>query len=311
MSMMLFLARLLSPDFRERAKKQNAVQVITISFSHYCELSIWALRLAKVKFQEYGAAPLQHILAVLSIRVAHPSGQKFLSKSSRVTKALPPNLTVEEIDIRHKREADRDQESRVTAVPVAVCPGGKVLKDSWEIANYSGLESISPELKTLLDEEIGPLSRQIAYSFILKPQHTKIWNALCTDNRHWLWKLVWYCGIGSIAKGILNKVMLASNTVAIQASKQKLRRAVDSANAIVEQRRGKYLAGDKPGIGDIALAALLAPVLLPPAYYGGAFTHLLDQLMRDDVQVRDEVQQWRSTAAGEYAMQIYDTLRLV
>jgi hypothetical protein len=79
---------------------------------------------------------------------------------------------------------------------------------SWEIAEYSGrLGTIDVELKKVLDEELGPLSRQMAYYHILRPSNYALWSSLCTNNRHWLWRLVWWAFAADYLTKNMRKVL--------------------------------------------------------------------------------------------------------
>ena len=78
---------------------------------------------------------------------------------------------------------------------------------SWEIAEYPGiLAPVHPELKTLLDKEIGPLSRHLVYAFLLKDVNRRHWDMLCTYRRHWLWRFLWWCFVGNTITDRLKKV---------------------------------------------------------------------------------------------------------
>ena len=80
----LQLSKWSNPNFFTLAKKEKKAQVLSIAFSHYCELAVWALQASSVPLHEHGYAPMQHVLPVLSVRVAQR--EKYLSASSRVTK---------------------------------------------------------------------------------------------------------------------------------------------------------------------------------------------------------------------------------
>ena len=47
--MILTLAKLVSSNYRELARRDKKIQVLTIDYSHFCELSIWALQEQKAK----------------------------------------------------------------------------------------------------------------------------------------------------------------------------------------------------------------------------------------------------------------------
>lgn len=264
----------------------------------------------KVPFHEYAAAPLQHVFPTLAVRVC--GQQAALPISSRVQPVLRPNATAEEKQRLIEREEKRDKSARATVVPVAVLPNGVVLKDSWEIAAHSGLPmtNLDPQLKSLLDEEIGPLCRQMVYFFILNPKNQQIWDKLCTENFHFIWRLIWYAGVGGYVKKMLIKVMKADDPAALADCRVRLAAAMGRLDNIVLAKKTEFIAGDRIGVADVALASLLSPIINAPEYYGGKFTHLMDSLMQSDDSLRKEVEAWRATASGEYALALYTKYRL-
>ena len=66
---MLSLARLTQPDFVERARRTRVAELLTIPYSHYCEMAVWSMQLSGRPTVERAYMPGQHVLAVLSVRV--------------------------------------------------------------------------------------------------------------------------------------------------------------------------------------------------------------------------------------------------
>jgi hypothetical protein len=139
-------------------------------------------------YNEHAYAPLAHIFPALAVRVANKSENLLPSTSG----ASGANLTSEQVATK---EAKSDK-----AVPVAVCPDGNLWKGSWEIATKTGLPDIDPSLKSLLHEEVGPLSRQLAYTYILLPRNDNIWNQLFTFQTGWLWGVLWWARLNTLLK---------------------------------------------------------------------------------------------------------------
>ena len=81
--MLLRLARWTQPDFCNLAADRGRAQLLTIPYSHFCELGAWSLRAASIQFDEHAFAPGLHVLPMLSLRVA--GAEKRLSSSSAVT----------------------------------------------------------------------------------------------------------------------------------------------------------------------------------------------------------------------------------
>ncbi len=310
------LARWTNPNFFSLAKKENAIQVLTISISHYCDFSLWALKLGKKNFVEHGYAPGQHVLPVLSLRVG--GEKKFLSNSSRVTgveeQKRKESLEVSSMDEQTKKKLEkRDASARSTAVPVAVLPNGDVLRDSWEIARYPFindpsspvLSGLDEKTMKLLDDDLAPLARQYAYSHILKAKNVNVFNGLCTEGRSWLWRLCWTLFVGNYVIGLMTKIFKPNDAVAVKECRDKFARVVDQVSAMVENRKTPFLAGEQIGLVDIAIASFIGPLVCAPEYCEGRYAHWFDLMRNQDELVRADVEHWRSTPAGKYALELY------
>lgn len=307
MSFIVTLARWLSPDFKKIARSTGITQVLTISISHYAEFACWALQLGGVQFKEYGYAPAQHVLPVLSLRVGDKA--KHLSSTSRVMdvgEQSTPLLSEED----QKRAKRKDASTRSTAVPVAVLPDGRVLVDSWEIAAYSGLAPIDPALKKILDEEVGPLSRQLAYSRLLQKQNLHFLDQICTINRSWIWRMLWWAVVAKSARGILSKTYKPDDKAAADAARDRLKVIFVELEAILQNRPGRYLGGDTMGVADVALAALTAPLVNPPLYCHGTYGKIFDAFLEHDALAKAETNYWRETVVGKYVLEMYQAHRL-
>lgn len=307
MSFLLTIARLVSPNFRELARKTGLVQVLGICISHYSELACWALQLGGVRFQEHNYAPAQHVLPVLSLRISE-KGEKFLSSSSRVVAVGEQEpLLSEEAAKKAKR---KETSTRSTAVPVAVLPNQEILLDSWEIAAFSGLPAIDPALKKLLDEELGPAARHFVYCRFLLPQNIYIIDQLCLMGRGWFWRICWYVYVGGFTKKTLKKVYQPENVQAAEACRVKLEKVLKELEVILNNRQGPYLGGEKIGIADVALAALAAPLVNPPLYCGGKYGKIFASYLEHDAEANALTNHWRESAVGRYTLELYQKHRL-
>ena len=61
---------------------------------------------------------------------------------------------------------------------------------------------------------------------------------------------------------------------------------------------------------DVAVAALAAPVVMPPEFCGGAYRPLFDALLAQDPEVAAEADEWRATPVGQHTLRIYEKHRL-
>jgi glutathione S-transferase len=169
---------------------------------------------------------------------------------------------------------------------------------------------IDPSLKKLLDEEMGPLARQAAYIHILNPVNSTIFDQLFTENKHWLWRLLWRLYFGRYLRNHMVKFMKPFDPVANRECREKLDKVFAELGVLITNKKTPYLGGETPGVADIALASLMAPLITPPLYCKGQFAHIFDKLEARDPAVRAEATHWRSTVAGEYAMSLYRDHRL-
>ena len=178
-------------DFFREAETSKKGQLLVIPYSHFCDLAIWSLEVSKINFEKHGFAPGQHILPVLSVRRGGET--KYISSSSHVEPVVKDPV---EKSAGSPKDVEKRGGDGSTAVPIMVLPDGKVLTDSWSILKESGLPAIDGDMFPTYDEELGPLTRQLAYHFLLKPENSSIWNALCTDGYSWTWRTTWSLGFG-------------------------------------------------------------------------------------------------------------------
>lgn len=314
MSQVIKFAKLINPNYFKLAERENKVQVLTIAFSHYCELAVWSLKAGNIPYQEHGFAPGQHFLPVLSVRMG--TDQKYLSTSSRVTgvkeKTIQnsPELYAEDEE-RRKKALKKDKAMRSGAVPVAITPDGKVLLDSWAIAkSVPNLAPIDPNLQKLLDEEVGPLARQLTYSHILKTKNLHYFTRLCTENQGFFWNLIFKIYAGQELTKLMRKLFTPSSDPDIkQKSTERLQNVLNQIDQqYLQPAKAKghaFLTGDKLSVGDIALASLFAPLITPPQYYGGKYEKIFTEFVQTDEDVRRDKEFWEKTAVGQFTLDLY------
>ena len=305
MAWMVFFAKLLSPNFKQIAKESNKIQLVTIGFSHYCELAAWCLKAEGIPFTEHAYGPAQHVLPAIALRVGGKS-EKHLSSSSRMTVVVSPNQTPEEAAKIAAREVKRDKSARSTAVPVAVDPHGEVWADSWDIATKTGLPEIDPTMKKLLDEKVGIWARQLSYHYVLSPRNNNIFNQLFTINSSWWWKLLWWLFLSSNIKQAMVKMMKPYDQAAVTECRNNLNTTLNELNTIVLSKKTKFLYTDATiGVSDIAVAALIGPLVNPPEYCEGRYKDVFNMMIAQDPEARAEMERVRSMPIGKYVMELY------
>ncbi len=141
-------------------------------------------------------------------------------------------------------------------------PNGDVLVDSWAIAAASGLPPIDDAIKHVYDEELGPLARQFSYYFTLSRQNRQIWDGLCKHGQSFAFRTIWHLGFGSYVTRLLTKTFACDDDKAFADCRTKLVSLFERlAERLRDRKGGRFLAGDSPGVEDLALASLAAPVV--------------------------------------------------
>lgn len=286
---MFFLAHFFW-NFESLAQTTKKPQFVTLSYSHFVEFARWSLQYNNIDFIEHGYAPGQHVLPTISIRVSRDNKKTHFSSSSSIS----------------------DKKMSPTSSPVMIHPDGSISKDSWEIVNKLAidLEPIDPELKDILDKEFGPLTRQWAYFYLLKPQHIKIFNSLCTSLRHWFWRLLWFLGFGNYLISIMIKSFRSDSGQAKKECIEKLNIVLEKLSIVLKSKKSKFLSGtDKLGQADIALASLAAAIVFPENYFGGQMIPYIMKMEQHDHEFAQELAYWRKTDVGIYCLEIYEKYR--
>jgi len=300
MAFVVLLAKWTMPDLRKIARETNVAQLMTLGFSHYTELARWTLQAAGVAFEESAYAPIQHVLPALSVRVGKTRADNVPMTSQKVE-------TVGE-------EASSAKPS-MTALPLLVLPDGRVLKDSWDVSNWAattaGLQPAPASLVKILDEEVGPLARQLVYSYVLAKRNENIFEGMCTEGAHWFWRFMWFwCGIRGFAFSKMRGIFKPDDKTAVAECRTKLQAAVRRLDTeFVGKKAGKFLLGDKLSQADIALASIAAILVNPDDYALGRFKKHFQLLEKQDAALAEEMRVWRATPTGQYVQQVYATAR--
>ena len=256
-----------------------------------------------MSYEEHGFAPGQHVLPVLSLRVG--GEKKYLSDSSYVRPVRKIGVVTSN-NADPKKSNQNSSKGRATAVPVCVMPDGKVLTDSWAILNHSkSLAAVTPSLRELLDNDLGPLTRQLIYHYILQDRNLNIWRQSLTLGRHWFWRFICWLFFGNFITKMMKKTFRVDDMDAVRDCREKLTLIFEKLDMMVQSKTGPFLNGSKLSQDDIALAALVAPVVMPPEYARGKFRGLFDSLSDQDNNFRDEVERWRNTETGKFVLWLY------
>jgi glutathione S-transferase len=107
---------------------------------------------------------------------------------------------------------------------------------------------------------------------------------------------------------MLAKTFLADDARAHAECTVKLRELLERIGR-TRLHRGRYTLGDALTLEDVALAALAAPLVLPPLYAEGRFPELV-ALQAADAELRAAVGEWRATDVGKFVLRLYAEHRL-
>jgi len=246
--------------------KAEPLRLITISISHYCEKVRWALDRLEVPYVEEPHAPLFHRIA---------------------TRTQGGNNTV----------------------PALVTPTG-TLSDSTAILHYldglvPGSKQLYPtepelrqqvdQLEELFDTQVGPATRQWAYS--------------CLPDDRALLLTLWRQGAPPLEQALLPIIFPLLRWLLRQryritatsgvAAYKGIQRVFETVNGLLADGRS-YLVGNRFSTADLTFAALAAPALRPDNY--GVKVLQSHELPTD---VLAQVKQLRQTPAGAYAIRLY------
>jgi glutathione S-transferase len=299
-AMLSIIAGWTQEDFIKKAKNTGKAQLLTIPYSHFVELARWTWLLTNKSFEESWYMPGQHILPMLSLRVS--GSKEYISSTSFVAKAGRDPSTISD---------QRAKAARSTAVPALVQPSGEVLTDSWAIANASGLQPLTdPAIRKMYDEELGPLARQFAYCYFLKPKHRKHWDDLLCYQQGWLWCFM-YIFVGGFLHALMSKIFGLGREDLLSECEAKL----DALFARIAHERlpknSRYINGDKMSVEDVALCSLAGPILAPSKYCGSIFVRMFSAVEASDAPYREKIERYRKTEVGKYVMQFYEDHREV
>jgi glutathione S-transferase len=231
----------------------------------------WLLQRAGIAYVEEMHAPLLHVIATLSV-----------------------NGGLEAPVIVTSTEIWRPLVGVINAID-AVSPEGRRV--------YGETSRARSENQALLNEvlaDVGSPVRQFMYNRILpmrsvmEPVATAgapLWERLCVSWFYPIWRRLL-----AQALGISPQVVAAAPGL--------IWSGFDRVEAALRDRGGPFLGGESPCGVDIVIAAMLAPVVMPPEY-GGRLPPF-DQLPAD---LQAFVTEARSRIAGHYVLRVYREAR--
>jgi len=259
--------------------------LVTIPFSHYCELARWSLDAARMSYVEQRAMPGFHIFSV-----------------ARASTSLWP------------RVAQKPSAGSQWAVPMLILPDGCQLQDSHEIAKHAAAgTSLYPDhLHGAIDadllhchDRIGPATRRFAYYHLFNALDAAAFADLAAKNGAPAWQatLLSTPSVFARVKTYISKGLGVSKERALRSEGY----VAAELDALAERRRASpsaaYLHGAQATIADLSFAALLAPVLGVPCQAAGVWLPPAEALGAEYVE---KTAAWREHAAGSYAADLLE-----
>jgi glutathione S-transferase len=151
------------------------------------------------------------------------------------------------------------------------------------------------ELEEVFDTRLGPHTRRLAYFHLLQ------------DDRLFLASVL--AGVGGVERALfralapaikkLMRVGMKIDDEGAERSLEHIQSVFDTVGELLADGRS-YLVGKAFGAADLTFAALAAPILLPRNY--GSPLPSLDELPSE---LLVQVEEFRSSPAGDFALRIY------
>jgi glutathione S-transferase len=261
-----------------RPSKITEPHLVTIPYSHYCEVARWALQTSGIDFREAMYAPGYHARVVGRLRS---------DRSSRSTTSYVG------------QESGAHAGRRKFSVPLLCMPDGSILRDSWEILEHA-LGPPEPEWKELMDRELGVCVRQIAYHYVLTAEGEHLLRSMMAGASRFeraLWMF--------FRRMIMDEMrrLMAVNEANVQESKRRVLELMQRAGQSLRTHGGTLQPTGEFGATEVAFCGLAAICTFPEGYGNGAL--VMPPLTAFPTPFQDFVRECRDTDAGRWVMQSY------
>ena len=246
-------------------------RMISIPESPYCELARWVLDRLRIPYVEECHAPRFHARAT----------QRYGEGGAVPVYGLPV-LDTGEVALRGARAVVDYYELRARV-------------DQKLFPADSAARAEARELLDFFSDTFGVAARAWAYTYLLPARSitTRLWG----DRAPWWERLGVRMFYSSIAA--FERRTLALQPDNLGRDQRIIEAALERVAALLADGR-PFLMGETFTAPDLALAALAAPILLPPQYGGP-----LPSLAELPADMRRAVEGWRATPAGQFILRLY------
>ena len=194
---------------------------------------------------------------------------------------------------------------RLCGTPVLITAGGEVLGSSWAILEHCGL-SIAPGFRRELDEAVGPAVRLYVYHELLRtPAGCATLRAMLASACDHVSMCAYDLFVRYLGMHATMLELMGMNEQSAAAARELLLESFESvSNTLAEMPYlGEGGGAEAFGGGDLAWAALVGWVLLPPGFPGGAVS--VPPIESIPASVRALRDQLLATRAGAHAVRCY------
>ena len=258
--------------------------LVTIAYSHYCEVARWALDISKKKYKEINYIPGYHANIVGRLR------QK---KENRSNSSFAG------------QESGHHDGRRKYSVPLVVMPDGIIYKDSWEILE-TFFGPVDKKWKEILDNKLGIATRQLAYHFYLNPKNKSLINNIIKQATT-AERLFWFFFENKIRKSMYELMAITEKN--IETSKKIILKIFEQASKRLELNPYSITEESNFSPTDLAFCALASIVIFPKNYSGNVIKMENLEGLPDDFQ--EIIKLCRETKAGEFIIKNYESKRIV
>ena len=166
---------------------------------------------------------------------------------------------------------------------------------------------MTDELRMLLDGTLGKHARSFAYASLLK--NRAAFDKLLTYGEGISWRMAWGL-IGGCFSNVLKKNMALEDEAHMASVYKELDEGMERLGTWLAGLATPFFGGDQPGTADVAIAAILAPCIIPPMYCRGKFNEIWGLWLSQDTEAQARVDGWRGTPIGKHILLTYETCRM-
>lgn len=252
--------------------------LITLSFSHYCELARWPMDISGIDYTEISYAIGCH---------GGPISQLRQNESQLSSSSYPGEETAQ------------GTERRKTAVPLVCMPDGSTLNDSWKILNHY-YPALSDDWCEKFDRVLGPAVRRVLYHELLSGHNPDLVDRLfdgATEDEMAI------MGNNKVQLGHVIKSLMAITDESSQRDRATIEAFFAECDALFDTHSDQDALALMPTAWWIAISSLSGLALATPEYGGKAWTAPL--LEEHSARHQSWVGKLRDTRTGQLIVGYY------